>query len=79
MCNINIGTKTKEDAYLRVYNARLASLAEQPTEEYLMALRQQLYGFIGEVDAALHQLHTRQAEEEERREEEQDEHVDHHP
>jgi hypothetical protein len=66
------GTKTKEDAYMRVYLSRLGSLAETPTEEYLNALRQQLYGFIGEVDAALHKLHTRQAIEEENRQQEEE-------
>lgn len=72
-------TKTKQDAYLRVYNARLGSLADEPTEEYLQALRQQLYGFIGEVDAALHKLAVKQALEEECRQmEEGDSEHDNH-
>lgn len=68
----NPETKTKEDAYLRVTNARIGSLADEPTEEYLYALRQQAYGWIGEIDAAILKLHTRQAAEEERREEEEE-------
>lgn len=53
-------TKTKEDAYARVVNARLGSLANEPTEEYLVTLRSQLYAFIGEVDAALLKLYTKE-------------------
>jgi hypothetical protein len=65
-------TKTKEDAYARVVNARLGSLAGEPTEEYLVTLRSQLYSFIGEVDAALVKLYERQARQQEQVEDEHD-------
>lgn len=49
-------TKTRQDAYARVINARMGCFAGEPTEEYLVALRSQLYAFIDQVDAELHKL-----------------------
>lgn len=43
-------TKTKEDAYMRVTKARIGSLADKPTYEYLITLRKQVYGWIEDID-----------------------------
>lgn len=53
--------KTKEDAYARVINARMGCFAGEPTEEYLTALRSQLYAFIGEVERELFDLWSKEA------------------
>lgn len=44
--------KTKQDACYRVSTARIGSLVE-PTEEYLLRLRQDLHDWLRRVDEAL--------------------------
>lgn len=48
--------QTAQDAYRRVLDARLGSLANNPTSEYLEALRQCLYQFLAEVEERQHTL-----------------------
>lgn len=46
-------TQTRSDAYLRVLDLRMGSLANQPSIEYLEALKQQLHLFLESVDEEL--------------------------
>ena len=46
-------TKTRAQAFERVALAQVGCLAGKPTEEYLLGLREYLYRWIGEVDAAI--------------------------
>lgn len=48
--NVDFGTKTHSDAFRRIALARIGSLAGEPTEEYLVALRAELYDWIVAVD-----------------------------
>jgi len=59
-----MGCKTRTDAFLRVLDARMASNVN-PTEEYLIELRNQLYHWIGRIDEELYKLYKRQAAEDE--------------
>lgn len=45
--------KTSQDAYKRVAYAKLDSLDGNPSEEYLVVLRNQLYEWIEEIDQNL--------------------------
>lgn len=53
--------KTRDDARAQVNHGKFSSLAGNPTREYLEALRQDLYTWIGEVDQALAELDQREA------------------
>lgn len=44
---------TRQDAFERVVQAKLGSLAEEPTSEYLEGLRDQLYVWLREVEVKI--------------------------
>jgi len=58
-----MSNQTREDAFARVVQGKLGSLAESPSETYLVALREFLYAWIGEVDARLHELRSKPEDE----------------
>lgn len=63
MCDhIEIKNQNADDARAHIMLGKLGSLAYNPTEQYLQALRQDLYAWIGEVDKKLAEVHERQAE-----------------
>lgn len=53
--------KTERDAFLRVLDGRIGSLAENPSEEYLIALRKYLHMWIDDVDKKLISVWGKQA------------------
>lgn len=48
-----MNNKTAQDAFLRVLDARFGALAYEPTDEYLLALQQQLLNFAHDVELEL--------------------------
>lgn len=46
-------TQTKQDAFLRVLNAKMGCLANKPSDTYLYELQRQLYIWIDEVNAKI--------------------------
>lgn len=54
-------TKTKEDAYMRICNAIVGCCANNPSEEYLLALRKQINLWGEMIDKRLVRLWTEQA------------------
>ncbi len=50
---IDIATKTRRDAFARIALARTGCTAGNPSEEYLLALRDELNKWVRQVDVAL--------------------------
>lgn len=70
------GTKTKEDAYRRVISAIVDCCADNPSEEYLLALRKHIHLWGEMIDARLVRLWTKQvADSTDIEEDDQDEHA----
>jgi len=52
-------TKTSQDAFLRVLDMRTGMLAFSPTEEYLVALRNELFKCVDSVEQELATVQAR--------------------
>lgn len=48
--------KTRDDARERVNRGKFSSLAFKPTEEYLEALRQDVYEWLRQIELKLHDV-----------------------
>lgn len=51
--NSELRNQTSSDAFLRVLESRMGMLAHNPSMEYLLALRKQLYSMIKNIDGEI--------------------------
>lgn len=63
--------KTREDAYARIAQAKIGSLVN-PTEEYLMMLKNELYNWLEKVDEALIKMPSNEPKDQEEEQDEQE-------